>query len=126
MEDRNWVDYYKDATREQIIADVVNDKDYINKIEQQIIDMKANEKMLFEEIDKWKIQYNRVFSHQAIQKLINSLIAQQDKLIESNKKLDIKFRRGKITPEYLEGAIVTLKQISSKEVKPESQYTRLY
>ena len=36
MEDRNWVDYYKDATREQIIADVVNDKDYINKIEQQL------------------------------------------------------------------------------------------
>ena len=55
---------------------------------------------------------NRVFSHQAIQKLINSLITQQDKLIESNKKLDIRFRRGKITPEYLEGAIV-LKQISS-------------
>lgn len=102
---------------------------YSNKIadlEQQLLGMKANEKMLFEEIDKWKIQYNRVFSHQAIQKLINSLVTQQDKLIESNKKLDIRFRRGKITPEYLEGAIVTLKQISSKEVKPESQYTRLY
>ena len=59
MEDRNWVDYYKDATREQIIADVVNDKDYINKIEQQLLGMKANEKMLFEEIDKWKIQYEQ-------------------------------------------------------------------
>lgn len=114
----------------EIIHNLVYPEDvYKNKIlelEQQIIDMKVNEKMLFEEIDKWKIQYNKVFSHQAIQKLINSLIIQQDKLIESNKKLDIKFRRGKLTPEYLEGAIVALKQISSKEVKPEPQYTRLY
>lgn len=101
-------------------------KEYIKQLEEQILGMKANEKMLYEEIDKWKIQYDRVFSHQAIQKLINSLVIQQDKLIESNKKLNIKFRRGKVTPEYLEGAIVTLKQIFSKKPIPEKQYTRLY
>lgn len=126
MKDINWVDYYKDATREQIIADVINGRDYIKQLEQQLDGMKANEKMLYEEIDKWKIQYNRVFSQQAIKKLINSLVIQQDKLIESNKKLDIKFRRGKVTPEYLEGAIVALKQISSKQPVIEKQYTRLY
>ena len=50
MEDRNWVDYYKDATREQIIADVVNDKDYIEKLKHQLQAYKDKEDKLREYI----------------------------------------------------------------------------
>ena len=54
MEDRNWVDYYKDATREQIIADVVNDKDYIEKLKHQLQAYKDKEDKLREYIKENK------------------------------------------------------------------------